>query len=178
MLLSGAKTYRQVWQSITESELTMESSLRSLFTAAEENGKIEGCYQRMRFCNRDTILSYGFYAYWVKRDVGLASSVLKDYAFHELDKVAASNVNNITLQVSLEAGSLGEVLNCSANVSGKLGYSKKHLTNSNLDLLVPSFCRESHTHWMQKLLQDTHEESVIFNLKKQSVCVSSSDEYI
>jgi len=142
--LEGAKVYRQVWLPVTESELVMDDAQSNLFKIVQMNGKIASAYQQMLYQNRDTVLTYALYAYWVHRNWELSNSILKEYLFYCKEKGLTSNSSKIMLHISIERESIGTILNCSANLSGKLGFSKKQIFRNNLNTFVPPFYQEFH----------------------------------
>lgn len=178
MLLAGSKVYETIWQNRTESELVMDQVERNLFKAVALNKRIAKRYSKMQYRNRDSIFSYAVYAYWVMRDCSLSNSLIKEYLFYIHERLRVANTSIVMLQISLERSSIGHVLNCTTNVRGKLGFSKKELLESDIGMLVPSFYQNFHANAIERMLDSTTDKSEVFDLKKHSVCSNSEGELI
>jgi len=156
----------------------MEQAERNLFAAVRINDKIDRMYTKMLYRNRDSVLTYAMYAYWVQRKCELSNSLVKEYLFYAKEKGLAPNSCNIMLHISMESDSVGSVLNCSANVSGKLGFSKREIAREHLNTLIPPFYREHHVASIKRMIGDMSEECRLFNFHKRTLCMNNYNELI
>lgn len=174
LMLRGACAYKLLWAQRTDSLKTVYGEIREVVRL---KARVRREFQALQYCTKETIANFSLYLYSVERNIEEANRYLRDFLFFsEADRIYA-NCDNIMLHLSVESDSLGSILNCSANIIGKLGYNKRQLYGESVNVLVPEFFRNYHTDVMQRHLRDV-TGSNFFKFKKHALCESINHELL